>query len=265
MEESDGSPMIQYFLDNTKTRYWVLGLGSPLQDSHLPNWCEPNTGPPGCSGTGAPAQWGDPEVQGSLVKGRLQEHLRAALFCLQPGYWQYRVRLCHGGWMTHQAQATGSKFKLEIKGSLSPTGTVQQWCRLHKSAVWSLLLEFKDRLQKALSHVVWHLCWPCFEYKVIPETPKTFLSFAVVSASVLASCNAKLNVWWDPYLFIYFNLVNLVGDQIPTNLIYKLTACFQTYFHGRKTQKSEIHINLNTQACMVSSSMLLEIREDGLS
>lgn len=34
-----------------------------------------------------------------------------------------------------------SKLKLEIKGSLSPTGIVQQWCRLHRSAVWSLLLE----------------------------------------------------------------------------------------------------------------------------
>lgn len=47
-----------------------------------------------------------------------------------------------------------SKLKLEIKGSLSPTGTVQQWCRLSRSAVWSLLLEVLKTLQKALSHVI---------------------------------------------------------------------------------------------------------------
>lgn len=51
-----------------------------------------------------------------------------------------------------------------------------------------------------------------------------------------------------------------MGDQIPTNPIYKLTAPFQTCFHGRETQKSEKPTNLNPQACMVLSSMLLEGR-----
>ncbi|KAF4804638.1 hypothetical protein TURU_005418 [Turdus rufiventris] len=50
MEERHGSPLIRYFSDNTKIRYRVIGLGSPLQDSQLPNWGEPSTGPPGCSG-----------------------------------------------------------------------------------------------------------------------------------------------------------------------------------------------------------------------
>lgn len=52
--------------------------------------------------------------------------------------------------------------------------------------------------------------------------------------------------WNSSELFNKINVnENLVGDQISTNPIYKLTAPFQTYFHGRKTQKSKKPTNLN--------------------